>query len=234
MLDIKDISVNYGGISALSDVSMHIEEGEVVAVVGSNGAGKSTLLRAISGLVPITEGKISFSGTDIEKMKPHKILRLGISHVPEGRLLFGKMSVHDNLLTGAFTLSSNEAIASKVQQVYEMFPRLKERCSQKAETLSGGEQQMLAIGRALMVSPKLLMLDEPSLGLSPILVEQVIDLVKKLKAGKQTVLLVEQNVRKALGVADRAYVLQTGKIALSGTGEELLASESVKKAYLGM
>lgn len=234
MLDIKDISVNYGGISALSDVSMHIEEGEVVAVVGSNGAGKSTLLRAISGLVPITEGKISFSGTDIEKMKPHKILRLGISHVPEGRLLFGKMSVHDNLLTGAFTLSSNEAIASKVQQVYEMFPRLKERCSQKAETLSGGEQQMLAIGRALMVSPKLLMLDEPSLGLSPILVEQVIDLIKKLKAGKQTVLLVEQNVRKALGVADRAYVLQTGKIALSGTGEELLASESVKKAYLGM
>lgn len=234
MLDIKDISVNYGGISALSDVSMHIEEGEVVAVVGSNGAGKSTLLRAISGLVPITEGKISFSGTDTEKMKPHKILRLGISHVPEGRLLFGKMSVHDNLLTGAFTLSSNEAIASKVQQVYEMFPRLKERCSQKAETLSGGEQQMLAIGRALMVSPKLLMLDEPSLGLSPILVEQVIDLVKKLKAGKQTVLLVEQNVRKALGVADRAYVLQTGKIALSGTGEELLASESVKKAYLGM
>lgn len=166
MLDIKDISVNYGGISALSDVSMHIEEGEVVAVVGSNGAGKSTLLRAISGLVPITEGKISFSGTDIEKMKPHKILRLGISHVPEGRLLFGKMSVHDNLLTGAFTLSSNEAIASKVQQVYEMFPRLKERCSQKAETLSGGEQQMLAIGRALMVSPKLLMLDEPSLGLA--------------------------------------------------------------------
>ncbi len=234
MLDVKDISVNYGGIKALTGVSIKVEEGEVVAVVGSNGAGKSTMLRAISGLVQVKEGGITFDGAQIEKMKPHNILRLGISHVPEGRLLFGKMSVHDNLLTGAFTLKSKEAISEKVEQVYSMFPRLRERCAQKSETLSGGEQQMLAIGRALMVSPKLLMLDEPSLGLSPILVEQVIDLVKTLKKNGQTVLLVEQNVRKALGVADRAYVLQTGKIVLSGTGADLLDSESVKKAYLGM
>lgn len=234
MLDVKGISVNYGGIKALTDVSIKVEEGEVVAVVGSNGAGKSTLLRAISGLVPVKEGGITFKGTSIEKMKPHNILRIGISHVPEGRLLFGKMSVHDNLLTGAFTLSSKEAILAKVEQVYSMFPRLKERCAQKSETLSGGEQQMLAIGRALMVSPKLLMLDEPSLGLSPILVEQVIELVRTLKKDGQTVLLIEQNVRKALGVADRAYVLQTGRIVLSGTGAELLDSDSVKRAYLGM
>lgn len=234
MLDVRGVSVNYGGISALTNVSMHVDEGEVVAVVGSNGAGKSTMLKAISGLVPISDGSVAFGGMQISRMKPHNILRLGISHVPEGRLLFDRMSVHDNLLTGAFTVTSKETIQDRVTRVYSMFPRLKERNSQKAGTLSGGEQQMLAIGRALMVSPKLLMLDEPSLGLSPLLVEQVMGLIGVLKENGQTVLLVEQNVRRALDISDRAYALQTGKILLNGTGKELLNSENMKKAYLGM
>ncbi|MCR4425067.1 MAG: ABC transporter ATP-binding protein [Firmicutes bacterium] len=234
MLKLQSVSVNYGGIIAVSGVSFEVCRGEIVAIVGSNGAGKSTILRAISALIRPSGGEITLDGARIDGMRPHEVLRMGVAHVPEGRLLFGKMSVKDNLLTGAFTLESREKTSKALEQVYALFPRLREREQQKSETLSGGEQQMLAIGRALMAQPKVLMLDEPSLGLMPLLVRQVLHFVKRVNESGTTVLLVEQNVRQALSLAHRAYVLQTGRIVAEGTGRELLNSEMVKRAYLGM
>jgi branched-chain amino acid transport system ATP-binding protein len=234
VLKLQSVSVNYGGIIAVSGVSFEVCRGEIVAIVGSNGAGKSTILRAISALIRPSGGEITLDGARIDGMRPHEVLRMGVAHVPEGRLLFGKMSVKDNLLTGAFTLESREKTSKALEQVYALFPRLREREQQKSETLSGGEQQMLAIGRALMAQPKVLMLDEPSLGLMPLLVRQVLHFVKRVNESGTTVLLVEQNVRQALSLAHRAYVLQTGRIVAEGTGRELLNSEMVKRAYLGM
>jgi branched-chain amino acid transport system ATP-binding protein len=234
MLRVADIEVRYDEIPAVRGVSLNVNEGEIVSVIGSNGAGKSTLLKAISGLLHPVEGTIEFLGEDITTQHPYNIVARGMSHVPEGRLIFGKMNVLDNLLLGAYTRREQEEIEATLDQVFTMFPRLRERQFQKSETLSGGEQQMLAIARGLMSRPKLLMLDEPSLGLMPKLVDEVFEVIVRLRAEGLTVLLVEQNVYEALQVADRAYVLQTGRIVLEGTGDELLANDGVRKAYLGV
>ena len=231
MLKIDDIHVFYGAIHAIKGVSFEVGEGEIVALIGANGAGKSTILKTVSGLMHPRSGKISFMDEDITHAEAYKLLRHGLAHVPEGRRIFLQMSVQDNLEMGAFI--HKELNQQDLEMVYDLFPRLKERRKQVAGTLSGGEQQMLAMGRALMSSPKLMMLDEPSMGLAPILVDQIFDIVKSLHAAGKTVLLVEQNATKALSVADRAYVLETGKITLSGTGEELRKSDAVRKAYLG-
>ena len=224
MLKVEDIHVYYGNIHAVKGISFHVDEGEIVSLIGANGAGKSTVLKTISGVLRAKSGSIS-------KVEAHKIVRQGIAHVPEGRRIFLKMTVMENLEMGAFT--RKEVSKDDVEKVFERFPRLKERQSQIAGTLSGGEQQMLAMGRALMSSPKLLMLDEPSMGLAPLLVEQIFDIIKTLHAAGTTILLVEQNAGMALEIADRAYVLETGRISLSGTGAELADSEDIKKAYLG-
>ncbi|WP_448523268.1 ABC transporter ATP-binding protein [Pseudothermotoga sp.] len=235
MLRVKNLTTGYDGVPVVFDVSLEINEAEFVAIVGSNGAGKTTILRTISGLLKPISGEIEFEGKQIHKLTAHEIVRLGIAHVPEGRHVFGKMSVKDNLLMGAYTLNDRVKVNKLLNEVFELFPRLKERENQKAETLSGGEQQMLAIGRALMAEPKLMLVDEMSLGLMPMMVDKVLETLKQINKEKGvTVLLVEQKVQEALEIADRGYVLQTGRIVAHGTGKELLESDLVKKAYLGM
>lgn len=231
MLEIKDLHVNYGAVHALNGVSMTVKDGEIVSLIGANGAGKTTTLRTITGLEKAASGSITFDGHDLRKTEPSKIITLKLAHVPEGRHIFPQMTVEENLEMGAFTDPTD--MAKTMADVYERFPRLKERKRQLAGTLSGGEQQMLAMGRALISHPKLLMLDEPSMGLAPILVGQIFAIIRELHQSGTTILLVEQNAEMALQVADRAYVLESGKIALSGTGRELAESDSIKKAYLG-
>ena len=232
MLNVNDINVYYGSIHAIKGVSFEVNDGEIVTLIGANGAGKSTILNTISGLLHSKTGSIEFLGERINGVQPHRIVGKGLAQVPEGRRIFLQMTVEENLEMGAYTRPNSE-VDPGIADVYERFPRLKERRRQIAGTLSGGEQQMLAMGRALMSRPKLLMLDEPSMGLAPILVEQIFDIIRELHAAGTTILLVEQNARAALAVADRAYVMETGKITLSGTGTELMASDQVQKAYLG-
>ena len=234
LLELRGVDALYGRIQALRKMSIDVDKGEVVALIGSNGAGKTTTLRTISGLMHPHAGTIHFDGRDITTTGPSNIVELGISQSPEGRRLFPRMSVVDNLFMGAYSRNDRPGIASDMDRVYTLFPRLKERRTQIAGTLSGGEQQMLAMGRALMARPKVLMLDEPSLGLAPILVETIFSIIREINGLGTTVLLVEQNAHKALEVANRAYVLETGSIVKTGTGQELLASEDVQKAYLGM
>jgi len=234
LLEVSGIDVFYGRVQAVRGASLQVDAGEIVALIGSNGAGKTTTLRTISGLLPAVKGSVAFDGQDITRTEPQKIVYLGICQSPEGRRLFARMTVLDNLRMGAYTRSSGAQIRADMDRVFELFPRLKERLHQIAGTLSGGEQQMCAMGRALMAKPKLLMLDEPSLGLSPILVETIFSIVREINASGTPVLLVEQNAHKALEVAHRAYVLETGSIVKAGTGKELLESEDVQKAYLGM
>ena len=232
MLKVNDINVYYGAIHAIKGVSFEVNDGEIVTLIGANGAGKSTILNTVSGLLKSKTGSIEFLGQPLNGVPAHKIVERGIAHVPEGRRVFLSMTVEENLEMGAYT-RPNSGVADHLERVYEQFPRLKERRRQVAGTLSGGEQQMLAMGRGLMSDPKLLMLDEPSMGLAPILVEQIFEIIASLHKAGTTILLVEQNARMALSVADRGYVLETGKIALSGTGKELAESDDIKKAYLG-
>ena len=234
LLELEAVDAFYGRIQALRGVSMRVEKGEVVALIGSNGAGKTTTLRTISGLMHPHGGSIRFDGRDITRTGPSRIVEIGISQSPEGRRLFPRMTVVDNLRMGAYSRNDRPGIASDMERVYTLFPRLQERRAQIAGTLSGGEQQMLAMGRALMARPKLMMLDEPSLGLAPILIETIFSIVREINSQGTTVLLVEQNANKALEVANRGYVLETGVVVQEGTGRELLASEEVQKAYLGM
>ena len=231
MLKIDDIHVYYGAIHAIKGVSFEVGEGEIVALIGANGAGKSTILKTVSGLMHPRSGNISFCGDDIAHMDAYKLLRHGLAHVPEGRRIFQQMTVQDNLEMGAYI--RKDVNKDDLEKVFNYFPRLKERRKQIAGTLSGGEQQMLAMSRALMSHPKMIMLDEPSMGLAPILIDQIFEIIKQLHADGTTILLVEQNASKALEIADRAYVLETGKVTLSGTGKELAQSDEVKKAYLG-
>ncbi len=233
MLEIKDLQVYYGVIQAIKDVSFEVNEGEVIALIGANGAGKTTILQTITGLLPAKGGEVLYEGINLQKIPPHKIVGHGIAHVPEGRRVFSQLTVYDNLLMGAFTRTNKAEIAESLENVYQRFPRLKERKNQLSGTLSGGEQQMLAMGRALMSHPKIVLMDEPSMGLSPILVEEIFDIIKSISKSGTTVLLVEQNAKKALAISDRAYVLETGKIVLAGDAKDLLNDESVKKAYLG-
>ena len=231
ILKIDDINVFYGSIHAIKGISLEVNEGEIVTLIGANGAGKTTTLHTVSGLLRPRTGSISFCGEDITKIPAHRLVERGLAHCPEGRRVFLQMTVQENLDMGAYI--RRDDFSASLEEVYELFPRLKERRKQVAGTLSGGEQQMLAMGRALMSKPKLLMLDEPSMGLAPILVEQIFDIIKNLHAVGTTILLVEQNAQAALSIADRAYVLETGKITLSGTGAELAKSDEVRKAYLG-
>ena len=233
LLEVKNLNVYYGVIHALKDVSFHVNKGEVVALIGANGAGKTTTLHTLSGLLRPQSGSILYQDKEIARMPGHKIVSMGMAQVPEGRRVFADLTVEQNLRLGAFTRKDKNEIDETLSMVYERFPRLKERQKQVSGTLSGGEQQMLAMGRALMSKPRLLMLDEPSMGLAPILVEQIFDIIRKLHAAGTTILLVEQNAQMALSVANRAYVLETGKITLSGTGDELAHSDEVRKAYLG-
>ena len=232
ILQVKDINVYYGAIHAIKGISFEVNEGEVVTLIGANGAGKTTALHTVSGLLRSKTGEVNFLGKNISHLTAHNIVKEGLAHVPEGRRVFQQMTVEENLEMGAYT-QPKASVAPGLEQVYEQFPRLKERRRQIAGTLSGGEQQMLAMGRALMSQPKLLMLDEPSMGLAPLLVEQIFEIIKELNKVGTTILLVEQNAQMALSVAHRAYVLETGRITLSGTGEELANSDEVKKAYLG-
>ena len=233
MLEIKDIEVYYGMIQAIKGISFEVNEGEVIALIGANGAGKTTILHTITGLLSPKKGSVVFEGKDITKVPAHKIVSLGMAHVPEGRRVFAELSVYENLKMGAYTRKDKEETAKTLEMVYKRFPRLEERKNQPAGTLSGGEQQMLAMGRALMSRPRIILMDEPSMGLSPIFVNEIFDIIKQVSAGGTTVLLVEQNAKKALSIADRGYVLETGKIVLEGKAQELLEDESVKKAYLG-
>ena len=233
MLEIKDLHVHYGVIHALKGVSMQVEQGEIVALIGANGAGKTTLLHAISAIQKKSGGEILFEGTPLNKANAKKIVEMGITQVPEGRRIFSGLSVYENLLMGAFLRKDKEGIRQDLQNVYERFPILGKRSAQDASTLSGGEQQMLAMGRALMARPKILLLDEPSMGLAPILVKEIFRIIQEINKQGTTILLVEQNARMALAVCDRAYVMETGNIVLSGSGEELSRSEQIQKAYLG-
>ena len=233
MLQVTDLKVNYGVIQAIKGVSFEVNEGEVIALIGANGAGKTTILHTVTGLIAAKSGKIEFEGKDITKMPAHKIVTLGMAHVPEGRRVFADLSVYENLLMGAFTRKDKDEIAKTLEMVYKRFPRLRERKNQVAGTLSGGEQQMLAMGRALMSHPKILLMDEPSMGLSPLFVNEIFDIIKEVSASGTTVLLVEQNAKKALSIADRAYVLETGKIVLDAAADVLMNDPSIKKAYLG-
>ena len=233
MLDIKDINVYYGAIHAIKGISLEVNEGEIVTLIGANGAGKSTTLRTISGLLKPKTGTINFLGNDIAGMSAHKIVREGISQVPEGRRIFAEMTVMENLELGAFIRSDKDEIEKDFKMVFERFPRLEERKLQAAGTLSGGEQQMLAMGRALMSRPKLLLLDEPSMGLAPLLIREIFSIIVDINKAGTTVLLVEQNANMALSIANRAYVLETGRITISGDAKELAASEDIRKAYLG-
>lgn len=233
MLEVKDLSVQYGVIKAIKEISFEVNEGEVIALIGANGAGKTTILHTVSGLIPSCGGTIQFEGKDITKMPAHKIVYLGMAHVPEGRRVFSQLTVLQNLKMGAFTRKDKQEMKDNLDMIYKKFPRLEERKHQIAGTLSGGEQQMLAMGRALMSNPKIILMDEPSMGLSPIFVEEIFKIIQEISAGGTTVLLVEQNAKKALSIADRAYVLETGTISLEGNAKELMNNESVKKAYLG-
>ncbi len=233
MLEIKDLCVNYGVIKALKGISFEVNEGEVIALIGANGAGKTTTLHTITGLLSAKSGSIVLDGKDITRTPAHKIVKMGIAHVPEGRRIFQNLTVLDNIRLGAFTRKDKDSIAEDVEKVYKLFPRLEERKTQIAGTLSGGEQQMLAMGRALMSKPRIVVMDEPSMGLSPILVSEIFDIIESIRKQGTTVLLVEQNAKKALAISDRAYVLETGKIVLSGKASDLINDESVKKAYLG-
>ncbi|WP_343250671.1 ABC transporter ATP-binding protein [Diplocloster hominis] len=233
MLKVTDLKVYYGVIQAIKGISFEVNQGEVIALIGANGAGKTTILHTVTGLIPPKTGKIEFEGKDITKLQGHKIVSLGMAHVPEGRRVFASLTVLENLRLGAYTRKNKEEISSSLEMVYKRFPRLEERKSQLAGTLSGGEQQMLAMGRALMSKPRILLMDEPSMGLSPIYVNEIFDIIKQVSAEGTTVLLVEQNAKKALDIADRAYVLETGNIALEGKASDLMNNESVKKAYLG-
>nr|WP_330394675.1 ABC transporter ATP-binding protein [Lachnoclostridium sp. An131] len=233
MLEIKDIEVYYGVIQAIKGISFEVNEGEVIALIGANGAGKTTTLQTITGLISPKKGQITFEGQDITHMPAHKIVSMGMAHVPEGRRVFAQLSVLDNLKLGAFTRKDKEEVEETLIRVYKRFPRLEERKNQIAGTLSGGEQQMLAMGRALMSHPKIILMDEPSMGLSPIFVNEIFDIIQEVSKGGTTVLLVEQNAKKALSIADRGYVLETGRIVLEGNAKELLDNAQVKKAYLG-
>ncbi len=233
LLEIKDLEVNYGVIKAIKGVSFDVNEGEIIALIGANGAGKTTILHTITGLIQAKKGSIVFDGKELTKTPQHKIVSMGMAHVPEGRRIFQQLSVLENLKLGAYTRKDKSEIASTLKMVYERFPRLEERKNQVAGTLSGGEQQMLAMGRALMSKPRIILMDEPSMGLSPLLVSEIFDIIKVINESGTTVLLVEQNAKKALSIADRAYVLETGKITLSGDAKDLINDESVKKAYLG-
>lgn len=233
LLTVKDLTVYYGVIQALRGISFSVNRGEIVTLIGANGAGKTTTMQSIMGLVPIRSGQVLFDGKDITKTPCHKIVHLGMTQVPEGRRVFSELTVYENLLMGAYSESDKKTLRKNLDEIYAWFPRLQERKDQVAGTLSGGEQQMLAMGRAMMSRPALLMLDEPSMGLSPLLVDQVFDIIRSFHKNGTTVLLVEQNAGKSLAISDRAYVLESGCIVLSGSGDELLRSEDVKKAYLG-
>lgn len=233
MLEIKDLEVYYGMIQAIKGVSFDVNEGEVIALIGANGAGKTTILHTITGLINAQKGSVWFEGKDITKVPAHKIVSMGMAHVLEGRRVFANLTVLQNLKMGAYTRKDKTEIEQTLDSIYKRFPRLMERQNQLAGTLSGGEQQMLAMGRALMSHPKIILMDEPSMGLSPIFVNEIFDIIKSVSASGTTVLLVEQNAKKALSIADRAYVLETGKIVLSGKASDLLNNDSIKKAYLG-
>ena len=233
MLEIKDIEVYYGMIQAIKGISFEVNEGEVIALIGANGAGKTTTLHTITGLLSPKKGSVIFEGKDITKVPAHKIVSLGIAHVPEGRRVFAELTVYENLKMGAYTRKDKDEIEKTLEMVYKRFPRLEERKNQLAGTLSGGEQQMLAMGRALMSHPKIIVMDEPSMGLSPILVNEIFDIIQEVSKGGTTVLLVEQNAKKALSIAERAYVLETGRIVLEGDAKVLMNDDSIKKAYLG-
>ena len=233
MLEVRDLVVSYGGIEALKGISFDVEEGSIVTLIGANGAGKSTTLRSITGIVPIQSGSITFCGEDITRMDTQKIVSKGIALVPEGRRVFANLTVLENLKIGAYLRNDKAGIQKDIDYIYSLFPRLKERNWQLAGTLSGGEQQMLAVGRAMMTRPKLIMMDEPSLGLAPLVVKDIFSIIKTLKQTGITVLLIEQNANAALNAADIGYVMETGNITLTGTGEELLASKDVQEAYLG-
>ncbi|WP_270295919.1 ABC transporter ATP-binding protein [Bifidobacterium adolescentis] len=233
MLEVKNLSVSYGAIEAVKDISFTVNAGEIVSLIGANGAGKTTTLHTITGLVPAKSGSVMYNGVDLLKTHNNKIVTLGMAHIPEGRHVFTRMSVEENLEMGAFSLKDQSDLKKDLDMVYGLFPRLKERRNQKAGTLSGGEQQMLAMGRALMSHPKTILMDEPSMGLSPKLVKEIFSIIRKLHEQGITILLVEQNARMALSIADRAYVLETGRITMEGDAKELLNNEQVRKAYLG-
>ena len=233
MLEIKDLNVFYGAIHALKGISLTVEEGELVSLIGANGAGKTTTLHTISGLLTAASGSITLDGKDLQKVAPNKIISMGLAHVPEGRHVFARMTVEENLRMGAYIIKDQKKISENLENVYSHFPRLKERSRQLAGTLSGGEQQMLATGRALMTDPKIVLMDEPSMGLSPLLVKEIFSIIQELHESGITILLVEQNAKMALAVADRAYVLETGSISMSGKASELAEDDRVRKAYLG-
>ena len=233
MLEVKDLEVYYGMIQAIKGISFEVNQGEVIALIGANGAGKTTTLHTITGLLSPKKGSVLFEGQDITKVPAHKIVSMGMAHVPEGRRVFSQLSVYENLKLGAYTRKDKSNIDKELQSIYERFPRLAERKNQLAGTLSGGEQQMLAMGRALMSKPSIVLMDEPSMGLSPILVNEIFDVIESISKSGTTVLLVEQNAKKALSIADRAYVLETGKVVLEGDAKDLLENDSIKKAYLG-
>ena len=233
MLKVNNLVVRYGMIEAIKGISFEVNDGEIVTLIGANGAGKTTTMHTISGLIRPASGSIELDGKDISKIPAHRIVEMGVAQCPERRRVFASQPVEDNLLLGAYTRKDRDGIAKDLQNVFSLFPRLEERRKQLAGTLSGGEQQMLAMGRALMAKPKIMLLDEPSMGLSPLLVREIFDIIKDINSQGVTILLVEQNARMALSVADRAYVIETGKIVMNGTGEELLNSEDIKKAYLG-
>ena len=233
LLKVDNINVFYGNIHAVKDVSFEVNEGEIVTLIGANGAGKTTTLQTLTGILQAKSGSIMFEGKDLTKVPAHKIVEMGMAHVPEGRRVFSDMTVYENLLMGAYTRKDKNEIAESLEMVYKRFPRLKERQGQRSGTLSGGEQQMLAMGRALMSKPRIILMDEPSMGLSPIFVNEIFNIIKDVSEGGTTVLLVEQNAKKALSIADRAYVLETGNITLEGKAEDLLHNEAVQKAYLG-
>lgn len=233
MLEVKDLQVYYGVIQALKGISFHVNQGEVIALIGANGAGKTTTLQTLTGILSPKSGSIVFEGKDLTRTPAHKIVEMGMAHVPEGRRVFADMSVYENLLLGAYIRKDKAEIAESLASVYKRFPRLEERKGQRAGTLSGGEQQMLAMGRALMSRPRIILMDEPSMGLSPIFVNEIFDIIREVSESGTTVLLVEQNAKKALSIADRAYVLETGSITMDGKAEDLLNDEAVQKAYLG-
>ena len=234
MLILRNVDTGYGTFQALFDISLDVNAGEAVAVIGPNGAGKTTLMRVVSGLIPATRGTITMEGTSVLETSPHDIVSLGVAHVPENRRLFARMTVEDNLRMGCFAPQFRARFEERREFVYDLFPRMKERRDQLAGTLSGGEQQMCAIGRALMSDPKILLMDEPSAGLAPVIVQQVFELIERIRSDGLTVLIVEQNVKQVLGIVDRAYVLEAGTLRMNGTSEELLASEEIQKAFMGM
>ncbi len=233
LLEVKDLEVNYGVIRALKGINFHVNKGEIVTLIGANGAGKTTTMQSIIGLIPIKSGHVIYNDQDITKTPCHKLVKLGMSQVPEGRRIFQELTVYENLMMGAYSIKKNASFKDDIEMVYKRFPRLKERKNQIASTLSGGEQQMLAMGRALMSHPDILLLDEPSMGLSPLLVTEIFDIIQEINKEGTTVLLVEQNAKKALSIADRAYVLETGSIVLEGDAKEMMNNDDIKKAYLG-